>query len=134
MNRYLFCAMDCVLWIKRIIVISWILLTFSSISLLLACIVIGNMSNFHNIVNYLALSGIIGFVFSMIMLCACPLIREVCGRCNRQANHSQIREEFIINEEIPITKNEHIHPVATVATYVQDNEPSHNSLPIANQV
>jgi hypothetical protein len=146
MKDYLLKLMQCLFYIKLLIAILWFILLFGSIGILLTCIVIGNSPQFHNVINYIAAAGVVGFMMSMAMLCLCPLISEKLG-CNRRVINSYQpdihrdqqnvnRESSSIIDNLIISKSENDFPIAAVAIYIQDNDqityPS--ELPIAEDV
>ena len=126
--------MNCLFYIKQLIIILWFILLIGSIGILFTCIVIGNSPQFHNVINYIAAAGLIGFIMSMSMICLCPLISEKLG-CNRRVinsynvdihRHQQNvnRESTVIFDNLILSKSENDFPIA-VATYIQENNQTH---------
>ena len=137
--------MNCLFYIKQLIIILWFILLIGSIGILFSCIVIGNSPQFHNVINYIAAAGLIGFIMSMSMICLCPLISEKLG-CNRRVinsyhvdihRHQQNvnRDSTVIFDNLILSKSENDFPIA-VATYIQENNQTHHvfELPIAQDI
>ena len=139
MKEYLLRIMECLFYIKRIIIIFWFILLFVSICTLFTCIIIGNSPQFHNTINYIAAAGVIGFIISMSMICVCSPVSEQLGYNNRVISRRQedvYRESSSIIDNLILSKSENDFPAVAVAIYIQDNDKitDPSELPIAQDV